>query len=340
MLVEKLGDIETSFQVRIGEVKGLEIDSISHFSEPKPRTFVFAKKSKILKELENLEFSDVAIVIQEDLWSKLDESEVQKIENKYSWCATVQNVDYAISKLSKPFYDAKFSDLNYMVDGRQMGTTEIDPDAEIAQNVFIGEHCKIGAYVKIMPGCVILPHVEIGDHTIVYPNVNIYPFTKIGSHCRIHSGTVIGTDGFGYNFFDGAHQKVWHIGGVEIGNDVEIGCNTMIDAGTFSPTRIGDSTRVDNDVQLSHNVQVGRHNIICGKTGLAGSVTTEDYCAFGAGAGVAPSAYLEQGSQVAARAVVSENARVPKGSVMAGHPARPLKEWLKTQATLRGLAKK
>ncbi len=185
-----------------------------------------------------------------------------------------------------------------------------------------------------------MPNVQIGDGTIIFPNVTLYPFTSIGENCRIHAGTVIGTDGFGYNFFNGEHQKIWHLAGVEIANDVEIGCNTMIDAGAFTPTSIGNGTKIDNAVQLSHNVKVHNHVVICGTTGIAGSVEIEDYCAFGAGAGVAPAAKLGKGSQVAARAVVSENAVVAPGEVMAGHPARPLKDWMRSQATLRRLSKK
>lgn len=337
---EDLLSLDSSMEVISGKTDGLQVQTISHFQEPEAGSFVFAKKRKILDAMTGAKLKESGLVIEKKLWEELDDSQSKDLENKFLWIASVENVDHSMSKLSKPFYDQLFSDLNLFVDGRQMGTAQVDPDAEIAQGVFIGDSCKIAAGVKIMPGCVILPHVEIGEGTIVFPNVNIYPYVKIGNSCRIHSGTVIGCDGFGYNFFDGHHQKVWHIGGVEIADHVEIGCNTMIDAGTFSPTRIGSHSRIDNDVQISHNVQVHKNVIICGKTGLAGSVVVEDYGAFGAGAGVAPSAHLEQGVQVAARAVVSENARVKKGETVAGHPARPLREWLKTQATLSRLTKK
>src|SRR5688500_18499094 len=109
--------------------------------------------------------------------------------------------------------------LNTQVDGRQMGTTDIEPSARIAQNVFNGENVKIGAKVEIMPGAVVLPHVEIGDCTVIYSNVTVYPFTKIGKGCRIHSGTVVGSDGFGYTFHQGKHLKICHMGGVVIQDD-------------------------------------------------------------------------------------------------------------------------
>ena len=337
---KELLQIEPSLKIVAGNIDGLSIQTISHFTELVSDSFVFANKPKILKELSEQKEERVGLIVEESLWSAQDSELQKKLTKAFMWVGTVDSVDHAMCKLSKPFYDAKFSELNYFVDGRQMGSAQVDPDAEIAQGVFIGSDCKIGPGVKIMPGCVILPNVEIAAGTIIFPNVNIYPYTTIGENCRIHSGTVIGCDGFGYNFFDGHHQKIWHIGGVEIADHVEIGCNTMIDAGTFNPTRIGSHSRVDNDVQISHNVQIHKNVIVCGTTGIAGSVVIEDYCAFGAGAGVAPSAHLEQGVQVAARAAVSANARVKKGETVAGHPARPLREWLKTQATLNRLAKK
>ena len=337
---ESLLKLDPSLTFLKGNKDGLIVQTISHFKDPIRGSLLFANKLKIIEALEQMEEFDVGVVVQEDLWLKLEEGHQEKLKKSFTWLATVENVDHAMCKLSKPFYDLMFSELNYFVDGRQLGTAEVHPDAEIAQGVFIGDSCKIGAGVKILPGSVILPHVEIAEGTLIYPNVNIYPFVKIGENCRIHSGTVIGCDGFGYNFFDGHHQKIWHIGGVEIADHVEIGCNTMIDAGTFSPTRIGSFSRIDNDVQISHNVEIRKNVIVCGTTGIAGSVVIEDYCAFGAGAGVAPSAHLEQGVQVAARAAVSANARIKKGETVAGHPARPLREWLKSQATLNRLAKK
>lgn len=343
MLITQLKEFESSFQLVEGSAsKEYSLKTISHVDEPKPYSFVFVKKEKFLNQLMAFEqdFPTTGIVAQNDFYAKLAGEQKAALKQKFMWVATVENVDHGMSRLSKPFYDKQFGELNYFVDGRQMNTAKVDPDAEIAQNVFIGEHCEIAAGVKIYPGAVIMPHVKIGAKTVIYPNVTIYPFCDIGANNRIHSGTVIGTDGFGYNFFEGKHHKVWHLGGVKTESDVEIGCNTMIDAGTFSPTFIGHGSKIDNDVQISHNVKIHQHVIVCGMTGLAGSVEVKDFCAFGAQSGVAPSAVLGQGVQVAARAAVSENANVEPGTIMAGHPARPLKDWLRTQATLNGLNKK
>lgn len=344
MKISELKKIDPSIEVLKGIIDDFDIKGISNSDNPKKHTIVFLKNKKYLNLLghrskENF-FGESILLVQKSYQDSMGEDDRFKIDKLFSYIGTVQSVDQAMCLLSKPFYDLKFSLLNLQVDGRQLGSSDIHPDAEISQGVFIGENVKIGAGTIIMPGCNILPQVEIGENCLIFPNVTIYPYSQIGDNCRIHAGTVIGADGFGYNFFNGKHQKIWHYSGVVIGNDVEIGCNAMLDAGAFTPTQIGSGTKIDNDVQISHNVKVGEHVIICGKSGLAGSVEVQDYCAFGAGAGVAPSAVIEKGAQVAARAVVSENAVVPAGSVYAGHPARPLKEWLHGHAVLRKLAKK
>ena len=325
------------------EIESIEVFSISHAYEPSDNSFIFIKNKKFLNEIGRLSKQDkylnAGIVFEKSFFTNTDE-DLGELKKKFSWFATVDNVNSAMCSFSKPFYDEKYGSLNYFVDGRQMGTAEVDPTAQIAQNVFIGENCKIGKDVKIYPGTVILPNVEIGEGSILFPNITIYPFVKIGTNCRIHASASIGTDGFGYNFIGGEHVKIWHLAGVEISNNVEIGASSKIDGGAFMPTRIGKGTKIDNLVQISHNVQVGDHNIFAGKSGVAGSVETEEYCIFAASAGSAPGARLGKGTQVAALGIVSENAIIAPGSVLSGHPARPLKEWLKSQAKLRQLIKK
>lgn len=344
MKVAQLKEYDSSLNFIKGNPDVIEIIGISHSDAPEENTLVFVKGYRFLKNLgrksENKSYLSTGLVIQADYFTSLGDSEKDEVLAQFFWVATTEKVDHSMCKLSKPFYDQKFKSLNYQADGRNMGTAKIDPTAEIAQNVFIGEDVEIGADVIIMAGCNILPKVKIGKGTILYPNITIYPYCEVGENCRIHAGTVIGTDGFGYNFFDGKHHKIWHLAGVKIKDEVEIGCNAMLDAGAFTPTEIGNGTKIDNDVQISHNVKVHEHVIICGKTGLAGSVEVHNYCAFGAGAGVAPSAIIEQGAQVAARAVVSENAVVKAGEIVGGHPARPLQDWMRSQATLRKLSKK
>ena len=331
--VETLLDIDKNLSLDYGNPS--IVSGISSYLSPQESSLVFVKSKKYLNELGRLNSCDsnkYSLITT----SKLFEEYKSQMKSFKSILVT-KNFSRSMTTLSKPFYDLKYKDLNFEVDGRQMGESYVDSFADVAQNVFIGENVTIEKNVKIMSGAVVLPNCHIGEGTIIFPNVTLYPFTQIGKNCRIHSGTVIGSDGFGYNFIDGKHEKIWHLYGVKIGNDVEIGSNSCIDSGCFIETFIDDGCRIDNQVHISHNARVGKHCVLCGKSGLAGSCELEDYVVFAAGAGAAPNARIGSGSQIAAAAVVSENALIPPKSILAGHPARPLKEWLRTKAKIKKL---
>jgi UDP-3-O-[3-hydroxymyristoyl] glucosamine N-acyltransferase len=320
-----------------------EILAISALEALSSNSVIFVKNSKFMQKLalklEDAASKKVGVIVDEAFFSQAS-SEVRDQLEKLPWISLSPNVALSLTLLSKPFYDRKMKGLNTQVDGRQMGTVDIDPSAHIAQNVFIGEFVKIGKGVEILPGCVILPHSEIGDHTKLFANVTIYPFTKIGKKCRLHSGVVIGSDGFGYTFHQGQHQKIWHMGGVDIHDDVEIGSNSSVDMGTFSPTIIGAGTRIDNLVQIAHNVKMGRGCVVCGQSGIAGSATLEDYVVLGGRAAIGPDCHLGIGTQIAGGAKVTEGGIWPAGTKLAGHPARDLKEWLRGVAYLRNVSLK
>lgn len=320
-----------------------EILAISTFDALTERSVVFIKNArflnKFLPELEKAISLKVGAIVDAKFFGLIN-AESKEALLKLSFVGTSPNVAMSLTTLSKPFYDEKFKGINHQVDGRQMGTTSIDATARIAQGVFIGENVTIGANVVIHAGVTILPNVQIGDNTVIYPNVSIYPFTTIGKNCRIHAGVVIGSDGFGYTFDQGQHKKIWHMGGVVIHDNVEIGSNTSIDQGTFSPTIIGAGTRIDNLVQIAHNCRIGRGCILCGQSGLAGSVVLEDYVVLGGRAAVGPDSFIGMGSQIAGGAKVNESANWPAGSKLGGHPAKDLKEWMRGVAYLRKVSLK
>jgi UDP-3-O-[3-hydroxymyristoyl] glucosamine N-acyltransferase len=320
------------------------LETIANIENLRADTFVFVKNIKFFNKLETRlnsgETKLSGVIFEDKFFQTLKPEVISSLETKLAWFATSQNVALSLTSISKPFYDKKLQGVNTQVDGRQMGTVDIHPTAQVAQNVFIGEYVKIGEDVEIMPGTVIMPYTEIGAGTVIYPHVSIYPFSKIGKNCRFHSGVVIGSDGFGYTFNQGQHQKIWHMGGVEIHDDVEIGANSAVDAGTFSPTIVGAGTRIDNFVQIAHNCKVGRGCILCGHAGLAGSAVIEDYVVLGGKAGVGPDAHLGMGTQVAGAAMVNEGAIWPAGSKLGGHPARDLKEWMRGFAYIRKVSLK
>lgn len=328
MLVKDLGMHDPSVEVLKGS--DVNITRPADTKSVQDNTLLFVKNNKFLEAaLEAAEKHKIAIVIDKKLNDSLEES----IESKVEALVTTTDLNVSMSLLSKAFHDEVFTEKNMAVDGRQMGTCDIHPTVWIAQGAFIGDSVKLEENVKIYPGVVLMGDIKIGAGTEIFPNVTIYQNVEIGERCRIHAGVVIGADGFGYNHKEGTHHKVWHFGGVRIGNDVEIGSNSTVDQGTFSPTIISDMVKLDNVVHIAHNTYLGRGVIFCGQAATAGSATVGDYTVLGGKAGIAPGCEVGPGSEIAGLGQVTSN--FPAGSKVAGHPGRPLREWLKGIAWVR-----
>lgn len=211
----------------------------------------------------------------------------------------------------------------------------IHPTAVIAPDAMLGKGVTVGAYVTIESGsrigdyCVIKNHISIGHHVtlgthcVLHPHVTLYDNTQLGSHVSIHAGSVIGSDGFGYQFVDGEHVKFPHIGRVIIEDHVEIGANTVVDRASMGATVIGKGTKIDNLVQIAHSVQLGQHNILCAFTGVAGSTSSGDRVIFAANVGVSDHVRIDDDVVLAARAGVPPGKHLLHGNVYLGSPARP-----------------
>ena len=169
----------------------------------------------------------------------------------------------------------------------------IDESAEVGAFVTIGRKARVGARARIGAGSTIGASTEIGDDCVVHPRVSIYERITIGARCLIHSGAVIGADGFGFEMAGGAWNKVPQVGTITIGDDVEIGANSCIDRATLGATVIGDGTKLDNMVHIGHNCRIGKHVVIAAQTGLAGGVSIGDYAVVGGQVGVGDKARIE-----------------------------------------------
>ncbi len=165
---------------------------------------------------------------------------------------------------------------------------------------------------------------QIGRDCVIHPNAVLYADVILGDRVEIHSGTVLGGDGFKYHMVDGRHVKVPHTGRVELGDDVEIGSNCTIDRATFETTRIGAGTKVDNLVMIGHNNTIGRHNLLCAQVGIAGSCKTGDYVVMAGQAGIKDHTEIGDKSMVGAQAGVHRN--IPAGQNVLGSPAIPVRE--------------
>ncbi len=208
-------------------------------------------------------------------------------------------------------------------------TAIVAPDAILGKNVSIGPYVIINSQCQIGDHAVIKGHVHIGHnvtigaHTVMHPHVTIYDNSHIGNHVTIHASTVIGSDGFGYTLADGQHMKVPHVGHVIIADHVEIGANSVIDRATIGATMIGEGTKIDNLVQIAHSVKIGKHNILCAFTGIAGSSTSGDHVIFAANVGVSDHVKIDDGVILGARAGVPPKKHLRQGNIYLGNPARP-----------------
>lgn len=205
-------------------------------------------------------------------------------------------------------------------------------DVSLGAHVVIGAGATLGDRVTIDAGCVIGDAVEIGDDSQLYPSVSVYARARIGRRVRIHAGARIGSDGFGYVFHEGAHEKIPHVGRCVIGDDVEIGANTTIDRGSIDDTVIGPGTKIDNLVHIGHNVRIGALCLIMAQVGIAGSTYVEDGAILAGQAGLAGHLTVGKGARLGAQAGAFGD--VPAGETWSGYPARPHKEALRAQATL------
>lgn len=220
-------------------------------------------------------------------------------------------------------------------------TAVVAPDARIAGDVtlgpqvVIGPGAQIGAETRILAGTVIGAGARIGCGCLLHANVTIYPSSVLGDHVIVHSGAVIGSDGFGYAVEGNVHVKIPHVGRVVLEDDVEIGANTTVDRGTLGETRIGRGSKIDNLVQIAHNVTIGAGSLIVSQSGIAGSSRLGAGVILAAAAGVTDHVTIGDGVRVLGRAGVTKD--VPPGAIVWGTPAQDHREELRMLAAMRRL---
>jgi len=202
---------------------------------------------------------------------------------------------------------------------------EVDPSAHVGPYAVIGSGSRIGARAAIHPHVVIGKGCSVGEGAVLHPHAVLYDRTEVGAGSIVHAGVVLGADGFGYATHGGIHHKVPQVGRVVLEKDVEVGANTTIDRATLGETRVGEGTKIDNLVQVGHNVQTGRHCILCGQAGIAGSTQLGNYVVLAGQAGVSGHIKLGDGAQVAAKSAALTS--VEPGTQVAGIPAVELRKW-------------
>ena len=212
-------------------------------------------------------------------------------------------------------------------------SASIHPTATLAEGVSVGKFAVVGEGTVLGPGVVLHAGVVVGDHcrlgrdVVLHPHVVVYDDTVLGDRVVVHANSVIGADGYGYRTVNGRHVKVPQLSHVIVGDDVEIGANTTIDRGTFTPTVIGEGSKLDNQVQIGHNCRIGKHNLLVSQVGIAGSCTTGDYVVMAGQVGIGD--HTDIGDRVTILAKSGVHKDIPADSTMLGTPALPHRDMAK-----------
>jgi UDP-3-O-[3-hydroxymyristoyl] glucosamine N-acyltransferase len=293
-----------------GEVRGDGSTVLKHFAQfdaAQPGDLTFAENADFFARAEQGAAS--AIIVDGSFTS------ARKV------LIQVPNARIAFAKVMALFFPEPAAPAGIHPTAILAGSAKIDPTAHIGPYCVIGENTRIGPRSALLGGNHVGPDCQLGEEVKLFPNVTVYARTQIGNRVRIHAGTVIGSDGYGYVQDAGIHRKVPQIGNVIIGDDVEIGANVTVDRGALGSTVIGKGTKIDNLVQIGHNVVVGEHCLLVSQVGIAGSSKLGNYVVLAGQVGIA--GHLTLGNQVTVSAQAGVMHDIPNGQTWLGSPAQP-----------------
>ncbi|MBK8594891.1 MAG: UDP-3-O-(3-hydroxymyristoyl)glucosamine N-acyltransferase [Holophagales bacterium] len=220
-------------------------------------------------------------------------------------------------------------------------TAIVDPEAQVAPGAEVGPYAVVGVGSVVEDGAILEAHTVVGRRCRIgcgawlHPHVVLYDDVSVGPRAEVHSGAVLGADGFGYAPGPAGLLKIPQVGSVEVGADAEIGANTCVDRATLETTRVGDGTKIDDLVMIGHNCDVGRHVVLCGQVGLAGSTTVGDQAVLGGQTGTIGHVRIGKGARVGGQTGVSSD--IPDGGTSFGTPHMPHRQTLRVNAELKRL---
>lgn len=311
-----------------GSIEGDEnakINTFAKIEEGKKGAISFLSNPKYTHYIYETE-SSVVLVNNDVVLEKPTNATLIRVENAYECVAQLLQI-YESMKPKKSGIDS---------------LAFVSPSAKIGEDCYIGAFAYVGDNAEIGDGCQIYPHaviydnVKIGNNTTLYPNVSIYHDCKIGNNVVIHSGTVIGADGFGFAPNADGYDKIPQIGIVTIEDDVEIGANTCVDRSTMGSTYIRKGVKLDNLIQIAHNVEVGENTVMAAQVGVAGSTKVGKWCMFGGQVGMAGHISIADGTQVGAQAGITNTVKKADAPII-GSPAIDAKAYMKAYAVYRRL---
>lgn len=315
-MVKKLGEIAGLIGAEVIGDRGVEIKGVAGIREAGSGDITFLADPRYLKELKETKAS--AVVVGRDVSSAA--TNLLRVDNPY----------LAFTKILDLFKKEHFVPAGVSPEARIGKGVSLGEGVSIFPFVYIGDNVIIGDRVILYPGVFVGDGSIVGEGSIIYPNVTIREDVVIGKRVMIHSGSVIGSDGFGFITDRGRHHKIPQIGGVIIGDDVEIGANVAIDRATMGNTIIKRGTKMDNLVHIAHNVVVGEDVLLLGQVGISGSTEIGNNVILGGQVGVVGHVKIGDRVKVGAKSGVSKD--IKPDQVLSGIPAIPHENWLKAQS--------
>jgi len=306
------GDSEATVS-SFGKIEHGKKGQLCFYANPKYEHFVYSCKATIL--LVNKDFQPKEPI----------EPTIVKVENAYD----------ALADLLKYVSDQRKAYRRHRGRCRIAFSAKLGSKVWVGDFVTIGKKCRIGDKTKISDNVTIGENCSIGEKCIIYPGVHIFPGTIVGDRTILHSGCVIGDDGFGNAPQpDGSWKKIEHLGNVVIGNDVEIGSNTTIDRAPMESTIIADGVRIDNLCQIAHNVQIGKNTVMAAQTGVAGSTVVGENCIFAGQVGIVGHVKIADRTTIGAKSGIIGNIR-KSGEQLWGIPAIDKNQYLRAFAKFK-----
>lgn len=296
-----------------------------------------------VSDLDTAKEGDLAFIYHPKYLDKIDTTAASAIILKENWlekcpkpALVADNPRLAFVRATRLLNPEKRYEAGISKSADIADDVSLPASAYIGPNVVIESGVKLGDAVQLGANCVIASDVTIGDSTVIHPNVTIGHDTEIGNNCIIYAGTVIGADGFGYERDGDSYLKIPQLGNVKIGNDVEIGANTAVDRGALRDTVINDGVKLDNLCQIAHNVVIGKHTLMSGHSGIAGSTKVGEYCLIGGGVGISDNIEVCDNVVVMGRTLVSSSITKP-GAYASSMLTDEVKNWRKNALRFRHL---
>ena len=311
LTVEKIAEIVGG--VVYGD-ETLKINKLSKIEEAKVGSLSFLHNPKYEKYLTKTEAS--AVIVSDDL----------KIDNSISTLIKVKNPYKSFSVMLEYYDKTKKNKTGLSKKSKVHSSLKLDSSVFVGDFSSIGENSKIGKNVKIYSNVFIGENVQIGKNSKIYPGAKILSDSLLGENCIVHSGVVIGSDGFGFVISeDNSYDKIPQIGNVYIKDNVEIGANSTIDRATFGSTIINSGVKIDNLVQIAHNVSIGENTIIAAQTGIAGSTKIGKNCLIGGQVGIA--GHLKIGDNVKIQGQTGITKNIDDGIKLQGTPSMSFNDY-------------